>query len=126
LPPSRGNDEDRWSGRPPRAHRPLQQRLRFNAIEPGFSPATGLSRDAHVVLRLLAKYVFSPLAPFVKYGTNPKTAARMITQVLTDDSGSTGVYYDERGRPMTGSTLVREPEFNERVVAETRALLAQV
>jgi hypothetical protein len=27
---------------------------------------------------------------------------------------------------MNGSTLVREPEFQDRVVAETRALLAQV
>jgi hypothetical protein len=46
--------------------------------------------------------------------------------VLTDDSGATGVYFDERGRPMSGSTLVREPEFQDRVAAETRALLAQV
>jgi len=27
---------------------------------------------------------------------------------------------------MTGSALVRDPAFNERVVAETRALLAEV
>ena len=33
---------------------------------------------------------------------------------------------DERGRPMNGAALVREPEFDDRVVAETRALLAQV
>ncbi|MFG1709813.1 hypothetical protein ACFLIM_42220 [Nonomuraea sp. M3C6] len=50
----------------------------------------------------------------------------MITQVLTDDSCRTSVYYDENGRPMNGSMLVREPEFDERVVAETRALLARV
>jgi NAD(P)-dependent dehydrogenase (short-subunit alcohol dehydrogenase family) len=101
-------------------------RLRFNAVEPGFSPGTDLGRDSNVFLRLLAKYALSPLAPFIKYWSNPKTAARVITGVLTDDSNSTGVYYDEKGRPMNGSTLVREPEFTERVVAETRALLAQV
>jgi NAD(P)-dependent dehydrogenase (short-subunit alcohol dehydrogenase family) len=101
-------------------------RLRFNAVEPGFSPGTNLGRDANVFLRLLAKYVLSPLAPFIKYWSNPKTAALVITRVLTDDSGRTGVYYDEKGRPMNGSTLVRDPEFDERVVAETRALLAQV
>jgi galactose-1-phosphate uridylyltransferase len=50
----------------------------------------------------------------------------VIAGVLTDDSDRTGVYYDEKGRPMNGSTLVREPEFTERVVAETRALLAKV
>jgi NAD(P)-dependent dehydrogenase (short-subunit alcohol dehydrogenase family) len=101
-------------------------RLRFNAVEPGFSPGTNLGRDSNAFLRLLAKYVLSPLAPFIKYWSNPKTAARVITRVLTDDSGRTGVYYDERGRPMNGSALVRDPEFGERVVAETRALLAQV
>jgi NAD(P)-dependent dehydrogenase (short-subunit alcohol dehydrogenase family) len=101
-------------------------RLRFNAVEPGFSPATGLGRDSNVVLRLLAKYLLSPLAPFIKYWSNPKTAARVITGVLTDGSDRTGVYYDEKGRPMNGSALVREPEFEDRVVAETRALLAQV
>jgi NAD(P)-dependent dehydrogenase (short-subunit alcohol dehydrogenase family) len=101
-------------------------RLRFNAVEPGFSPGTDLGRDSNVFLRLLAKYALSPLAPFIKYWSNPKTAARVITKMLTDDSGRTGVYYDEKGRPMNGSALVREPEFNERVVTETRALLAQV
>src|ERR1700677_2797269 len=41
-------------------------RLRFNAVEPGFSPGTGLSRDANVLLRFLGKYVLSALAPFIK------------------------------------------------------------
>lgn len=101
-------------------------RLRFNAIEPGFSPGTNLGRDSNVFLRLLAKYMLAPLAPFIKYWSNPKTAARVITKVLTDASSQTGVYYDEKGQPMNGSTLVRDPEFGERVVAETRALLARV
>ena len=39
-------------------------------------------------------------------------------------SGATGTYYDEKGNPMTGSQQVRDPEFQQRVVAETRALLA--
>jgi NAD(P)-dependent dehydrogenase (short-subunit alcohol dehydrogenase family) len=101
-------------------------RLRFNAVEPGFNPATDLGRDSNVFLRLLGRYLLSPLAPFIKYWSNSKTAARVITGVLTDDSGRTGVYYDEKGRPMKGSTLVRDQEFNARVVAETRALLARV
>jgi NAD(P)-dependent dehydrogenase (short-subunit alcohol dehydrogenase family) len=101
-------------------------RLRFNAVEPGFSPGTNLGRDSNGFLRLLAKYGLSPLAPFIKYWSNPKTAARVITKVLTDDAGLTGVYYDEKGQPMKGSALVRDPEFSERVVAETRALLARV
>jgi NAD(P)-dependent dehydrogenase (short-subunit alcohol dehydrogenase family) len=101
-------------------------RLRFNAVEPGFSPGTDLGRDSNLVLRLVMKYALSPVAPHLKYMGNPKSAARVIVGVLTDDSGATGVYFDERGRPMNGSALMRDPEFEDRVVAETRALLAQV
>ncbi|MFH5880292.1 SDR family NAD(P)-dependent oxidoreductase [Arthrobacter sp. NA-172] len=101
-------------------------RLRFNAVEPGFSPGSGLGRDANIVLRLLSKYVLSPLAPFIKYWSTPKLAARVITKVLTDETGGTGVYYDENAKPMLASVQVREPAFQDRVVAETRALLATV
>jgi len=101
-------------------------RLRFNAVEPGFNPSTGLGRDANVALRFLAKYFLSPLAPFIKYWSTPKHAARVITEVLTDESDRTGVYYDENGKPMLGSAQVRDPAFADRVVAETRALLGPV
>jgi len=101
-------------------------RLRFNAVEPGFSPGSDLGRDANVALRLLSKYVMSPLAPLIKYWSTPKRAARVITTVLTDDTNRTGVYYDENGKPMRGSAQVQDPAFQDRVVAETRDLLATV
>jgi NAD(P)-dependent dehydrogenase (short-subunit alcohol dehydrogenase family) len=101
-------------------------RLRFNAVEPGFSPATNLGRDANVVLRLLGKYVLSLFAPFLRYWSTPARAAKVITNVLLNEQGVTGVYYDERGKPMLGSALARDPQFQDRVVAETRALLATV
>lgn len=101
-------------------------RLRFNAVEPGFSPGTNLVREAPLPVRLTMKYTLQPMAPFFKYWTNPKKAARVITKVVTNISGPTEVYYDENGEPMSGSMLVRDPEFNGRVVTETRALLAGV
>jgi len=101
-------------------------RLRFNAVEPGFSPGSDLGRDANVALRLLSKYVMSPLAPLIKYWSTPKRAARVITTVLTDATNRTGVYYDENGKPMRGSAQVQDPAFQDRVVAETRDLLATV
>jgi NAD(P)-dependent dehydrogenase (short-subunit alcohol dehydrogenase family) len=101
-------------------------RLRFSAVEPGFSPATGLSRDANVLLRFLGKYVLSPLAPFIRYWSTPARAAKVITSAAVSEQAETGVYYDERGKPMLGSTLVRDPEFQDRVVAQTRALLSTV
>ncbi len=99
-------------------------RLRFNAVEPGFTPNTGLVRDAPGYLRFLANYILPLLAPFIKYWSSPKRAARVTTQVLIDASGQTGIYYDDGGRPMLGSALVRDPQFQDRVVAETRALLS--
>ena len=101
-------------------------RLRFNAVEPGFTPNTGLGRDANAFLRLVANALLPLIAPHVRYWSTPKRAARLETKVLTDASGQTGVYYDERGHPMLGSALVRDPKFQDRVVAETRALLSTV
>jgi NAD(P)-dependent dehydrogenase (short-subunit alcohol dehydrogenase family) len=101
-------------------------RLRISAIEPGFSPGTGLGRDSNVALQLIAKYLMQPLTPLIPYATSPKRAGRMIAGVMTDRSGATGVYYNEKGAPMRGSDLVHDPAFQARVVAETRAFLARV
>jgi NAD(P)-dependent dehydrogenase (short-subunit alcohol dehydrogenase family) len=99
-------------------------RLRFNAVEPGFSPGTGLGRDANAFLRFLGKYALQPLARFIKYWSTPKLAADVITKVLMNEEGKSGGYYDEKGHPMLGSALVRDPNFQDRVVAETRTFLA--
>ena len=98
-------------------------RLHFNAVEPGFNPGTSLVRDANLFLRLLLKYVLTLFAPHVKYWSTPKQAARVITKVLMNESGASGVYYDDKGNPMLGSTRVRDPKFQNRVVSETHALL---
>jgi len=101
-------------------------RLSINAVEPGFTPNTGLGREANVVLRVVATYILPLLAPHVKYWSTPQRAAHVITKILINQSGQTGAYYDEGGHPMLGSTLVRDPAFTSRVVAETRALLSTV
>ena len=100
-------------------------RLHVNAVEPGFSPDTALSRDANVFVRFLLKYVLTLFAPFIRYWSTSRRAAQVITKIMTDTSGQTGVYYDERGQPMLASERVRDSEFTSRVVAETRALLTQ-
>jgi len=50
----------------------------------------------------------------------------VVTKILINASGQTGIYYDDGGHPMLGSTVVRDPKFQDRVVAETRALLAKI
>ena len=101
-------------------------RLRFNAVEPGFTPNTGLGRDAPAVLRFLMNAVLPLIAPHVKYWSTPGRAARVITRILVDGSDRTGVYYDDGGQPMQASRQMRDPAFAQRVVTETRALLATI
>jgi NAD(P)-dependent dehydrogenase (short-subunit alcohol dehydrogenase family) len=106
-------------------------RLHFNAIEPGLNPTTGLGgSDVGAFVRFLQRFVVPLLVPlfmpFFKILSTPKRAARVITKILIDASGQTGVYYDEGGHPLQGSAVVLDPRFQDRVVAETRALLATV
>jgi NAD(P)-dependent dehydrogenase (short-subunit alcohol dehydrogenase family) len=106
-------------------------RLHINAVEPGFNPTTGLGqRDANAFVNFLTKYIIPVLVPlfmpFIKGMSTTKRAAGVLTSLLIDQSGQTGVYYDEKGHPMRGSALVHDPNFDGRVVAETRALLATV
>ena len=105
-------------------------RLHINAIEPGFNPSTGLGvADANAIVRLTQRVVVPLivplLMPFIKILSTSKRAAREITKILIDTSGRTGVYYDEGGQPMQGSVLIGNQEFQDRVVAETRAFLAK-
>lgn len=103
-------------------------RLRINAVEPGFTPGTSLGRDSSAFVRAISAVVV-PLAvplllPFVKILSTPRRSARVLTRLLTDPSPPTGTYFDERGQPMSGSVELRDAQFQDRVVAETRALLA--
>jgi len=81
-------------------------------------------------VRFLLKYIIPLLVPllmpFMKFLSTPKRAAHVIMKVLIDASGQTGVYYDESGHPMLGSALVRDPKFQDRIVAETRAFLSTI
>ncbi|HEX4183846.1 MAG TPA: SDR family NAD(P)-dependent oxidoreductase [Caulobacteraceae bacterium] len=97
--------------------------LHVNAIEPGIMFNTGLHANMNIFFVILTRYIVPLMAPFVKVLSTPKRAARVITKILIDTSGQTGVYYDEGGNPMLGSPLVRDIQFQEQVVRETRALL---
>lgn len=99
-------------------------RIHFNAVEPGFAPGTGLGRDANAFLRFVGRYLLSPLAPHIKYWSTPDLTAPVVSNVLLNKEGKTGIYYDEKGHEIQPSALVRDTQFRARVVAETRALLA--
>jgi NAD(P)-dependent dehydrogenase (short-subunit alcohol dehydrogenase family) len=98
-------------------------RLRVNAIEPGINPATGLG-GTNGLMRFVFGQIITRLPPFSRYRSTPARAARVIVRVVTDNSGGTGTYFDHAGQPMVGSALVRDPNFQDRVFAETRAFLS--
>lgn len=98
-------------------------RLRVNAVEPGINPATGLG-GANGVMRFVFGQIITRLPPFSRYRSTPDRAARVITSIVTDKSGGTGTYYDQKGQPMTGSALARDLAFQDRVLAQTRAFLS--
>ena len=102
-------------------------RLHFNAVEPGITRGTNLGgENTNAVVRFIFGYLMAILPPFSRYSSTPKKSAKVITQILTDTSGKTGVYFDEKGQPMQGSEQARDTQFQKRVVAETRALLTKV
>lgn len=102
-------------------------RLHFNVVEPGITRGTDLGAEStNAIVRAIFGFVMANIPPFSKYSSTPEKSAKVITNVLTDKSGITGVYFDEKGKPMQGSELSRNVRFQENVVAETRTLLAQV
>lgn len=102
-------------------------RLHYNAVEPGITRGTGLgSESTNAFVRFLFGQLMAIIPPFSKYSSTPEKSARVIVNILTDTSGKTGVYFDEKGLPMLGSTLALDPEFQGRVVAETRVLLSTI
>ncbi|MDQ0391274.1 SDR family NAD(P)-dependent oxidoreductase [Labrys monachus] len=100
------------------------QRLQINAVEPGINPTTGLG-GANAIAQFLFGQIITRLPPFSQYRSTPERAGNIMTAVLTDRSNKTGVYYDEKGVPMTGSALAHDRQFQDRVLAETRAFLAE-
>jgi NAD(P)-dependent dehydrogenase (short-subunit alcohol dehydrogenase family) len=110
-------------------------RLRFSAVTPGLIPTTGLvRRDAKglggwvskSLSSLLVPLLVPLLMPFMKFLSTIRRAARVITKILVEESGRTGTYFNQQGQPILGSALVCDPNFQDRVVSETRALLATV
>ena len=74
--------------------------------------------------KILVSVLVPVLLPFVKVLNTPERAARVFRRILNDTAGMSGVYFDEGGHQMNGSAFVRDLDYQNRVVAETRALLA--
>ena len=101
-------------------------RLHFNAVEPGITRGTSLGGESiNPVVHFIFGHLMAIIPPFSRYSSTPEKSAKTIVSVLTAIAGKSGIYYDEKGQPMTGSELAQNPEFQNRVVAETRAFLSK-
>jgi len=102
-------------------------RLHFNAVEPGITRGTSLGGESmNAIVRFVFGQIMAIIPPFSTYSSTPAKSAKVITKVLIDPSGKTGIYYDEKGQPMLGSELSQDLKFQDLVVAETRAFLSKV
>jgi len=102
-------------------------RLHFNAVEPGITRGTSLGGEStNAIVRFIFGHIMAIIPPFSTYSSTPDKSAKVIAGVLTDESGRTGVYFDEKGQPMFGSALSQDPKFQDLVVAETRSLLSKI
>ena len=99
-------------------------RLRFRAIEPGVNPGSNLG-DLPPAARVLVR-ALTPALTLLPHFTTSRRAARVIARIVTDPSAATGVYYDENGDPLKGSTRITDPAFSDRYIAESRELLSTV
>jgi len=102
-------------------------RLHFNAVEPGITRGTSLGGESmNAIVHFIFGQIMAVIPPFSTYSSTPAKSAKVITKVLIDPSGKTGIYFDEKGKPMLGSALSQDPKFQDLVVAETRAFLSKV
>jgi len=102
-------------------------RLHFNAVEPGITRGTNLGGEStNAIVRFIFGHVMAMIPPFSTYSSTADKSAKVIASVLTDESGKTGVYFDEKGYPMLGSALSQDPKFQDLVVAETRSFLSKI
>lgn len=100
-------------------------RLHFNAVEPGITRGTNLGGESmNPVVHSIFGLIMSIIPPFATYASTPKKSAKVICGVLTNGLGQTGIYFNEKGKPMLGSALSQDPNFQDRVVSETRAFLS--
>ncbi|WP_143309226.1 SDR family NAD(P)-dependent oxidoreductase [Chitinophaga vietnamensis] len=103
------------------------KRLHFNAVEPGITRGTGLgSESTNSIVRAVFGHLMAIIPPFSHYSSTPEKSAKVIAKVLMNETGQTGIYFDEKGEPMQGSALSCDPQFQDRVVTETRAFLQKI
>lgn len=100
--------------------------LNINAMEPGIMFNTGLHNNMSPLFVATARYLVPILAHLVKVLSTPQRAAKIISNIMTGQASATGQYYDEGGHVMQGSQQVHDNSFQQRVVDETRTLIAQL
>ncbi len=102
-----------------------QSGVRVTCLDPGLMPGTGLARDGGPAARLLWRTVMLGLRA-LPFASTPAASAAVMARLLLDDPApfASGTLVDHRARPIAPSARAADPEFQDAVLRDSRALLA--
>jgi NAD(P)-dependent dehydrogenase (short-subunit alcohol dehydrogenase family) len=99
--------------------------VRITAFDPGLMPGTGLARQYPPVVRVLWSTVLKALR-VLPFASSPAASGRALAALVCDEPSpvASGHCVDHRLRRVRPSDRARDPAYQERVLHESRALLA--
>jgi NAD(P)-dependent dehydrogenase (short-subunit alcohol dehydrogenase family) len=95
------------------------------AFDPGLMPGTGLARQYPPAVRVLWSTVLKALR-VLPFASSPAASGRALAALLCDEPSpaASGAHDDHRLRAVPPSDRARDPAYQDRVLRESRALLA--
>ncbi len=97
----------------------------ITAFDPGLMPGTGLARQYPLAVRVLWSTVLKGLR-VLPFASSPAASGAALAALLCDEPSpvTSGAYVDHRLRPARRSERAADPAYQDRVLRESRALLA--
>ncbi len=101
--------------------------VHVTCLDPGLMLGTGLSRQYPPLARRMSTVLAPALAAVTPFASTPRASGRVLARLLLDDPppAATGSYVDHRLRTLPASQRARDTDFQARVLADSRTLLAQ-
>ena len=101
--------------------------VHVTCLDPGLMLGTGLSRQYPAVARRVTTALAPALAAVVPMASTPRASAKTLVRLLLDEPAraASGAYVDHRLRTVPASQRARETSFQDEVLRDSRALLAQ-
>ena len=103
-----------------------QPAVHVSCFDPGLMPGTGLARQYPPTARLAWSTVFRA-AQVLPFASSPAASGRALAALACDltPPAPSGCYLDHRLRVRQPSRLAQDPAYQDRVLQQSRALLAE-